>query len=830
MFHFGLKVCRLWVVTAVVAVIAASSPAQSVKRVVIIKVDGLANYYVDRMVHERDPITGRSRLPWIEEAFYKNGTRMVNFYTRGMSLSAPAWVQLDTGQHLQIKGNVEFDRYILYPYDYLNFFPYYVNYGLSKKTDMPAVEALDQLGIPLLSDAFSHEKKYTGPQLLQRGNDWRPIAGGFVNMLPRTKEDAIDEWTMGLPFRNAVNDQNVRDIAGKLVKSPEIDYLDYYSVLFDHASHHFNDPAIRDETLREIDRAVGTIWTAIQRSSRAGETALVMVSDHGFNSEEGTYSQGFNLVKLLASGSGGGHHVITKRRLMMDYSIKGVNPFVPLITTTSDDSYYLKGQSTKYPTALVDFDGNERSSIHLRQNDLNALHILFQQLKGGTITPEIRSAAADEIFRIVDKHRKAWQETIAELNEELDALHRWIVSEQKVLPGLAMKPSGKSPGQQRVAENNRRRAALVDIAVKQEIDYRAYLKTLTNLLGLRRDAFDARRLDIEQLIASGAMGEPNTTFDLQNYVVAMSDSGLTVDASGKLDNIKSFRRVDYFELLRSQAVRSNVQEKVGNRPIDFIATRIPLERFGDIFLNGLDLPDQDAIWLYGSEEKQALILTRTDADGRKNYQYMPIARLRQDASGMTRFEMREWGSGFPLKLYEDPSLVVPAGEKRASWLQGSHTESEWLNASHRTVYSNAIIGLNEQMNRHPLPEGTANLSDDEKLIRGLRERQRRSTEADMLIMANNHWNFDVRGFNPGGNHGSFLRVSTHSTFMIAGGQDTGIPRGLAVETPYDGMSFMPTMLRLMGKIDDENRPIPELYEKGYRQFPGRIVREILTTK
>jgi len=36
-----------------------------------------------------------------------------------------------------------------------------------------------------------------------------------------------------------------------------------------------------------------------------------------------------------------------------------------------------------------------------------------------------------------------------------------------------------------------------------------------------------------------------------------------------------------------------------------------------------------------------------------------------------------------------------------------------------------------------------------------RQRQRGLTEADMLILANNHWNFDVRGFNPGGNHGSF---------------------------------------------------------------------------
>jgi len=31
----------------------------------------------------------------------------------------------------------------------------------------------------------------------------------------------------------------------------------------------------------------------------------------------------------------------------------------------------------------------------------------------------------------------------------------------------------------------------------------------------------------------------------------------------------------------------------------------------------------------------------------------------------------------------------------------------------------------------------------------------------------------------------------------------------------------------MGKIDDENRPVPELYEMGYRKFPGRVVRELI---
>jgi hypothetical protein len=50
----------------------------------------------------------------------------------------------------------------------------------------------------------------------------------------------------------------------------------------------------------------------------------------------------------------------------------------------------------------------------------------------------------------------------------------------------------------------------------------------------------------------------------------------------------------------------------------------------------------------------------------------------------------------------------------------------------------------------------AGISDDERLLRSLRRRERRLAETDLQIFANNHWNFDVRGFNPGGNHGIVL--------------------------------------------------------------------------
>ncbi len=796
----------------------------SVGRVVVVKIDGLPAHYVDRFVKQRDSLTGKSILPWFEEVFYRGGTRVPNFYTRGMSLSGPSWGQLDSGQHLQIKGNVEYDRYTLHAYDYLNFLPYYINYGLDKKVDMPATEVMDQLEIPLFADAFDYKNRYTTQQLYQRGNNWGLLAGGFIKLYPGNPKDFIDEWTIGLNFRKMTVDQTERDIIGKLEKRPEVDYYDYYDVSFDHVSHHNNDVASRLVELKNLDRLIGRLWVAIQSSSRAGETALVLVSDHGFNSDERVYSQGFNLVKLLAARAGGGHHVITKRRLMLDYSIKGLYPFVPLIKTSSDDSYYLKGQVNDYVTALLDFDGNERSSIHLRNSDLNVLHILLQQLRQDKLSPELKKAAVDAFFDIIDRHRAAWSKTADEIGEEIDALHRRIETDQKVIAAQAKKfsPEDIDLG---VDKETRRFAALNAIAGETESDFRKYSATLRNLIALRRDGFDARKVEISSIIAPGAMGDANSVYQLQNYVVGPAADGLTLNADKGLDLDRSFARVNYFDLLHSQRVRNNVQPGVSNRPVDFVAVRMPLESVIDS-LPDAKKPTEDPIWLFGGAEKQALLLSIEGADGARSYRYLPVGLLRQDSSGKTTFQVRDWAADFPLKYFEDENFAVPVS-KRAAWLSDWHTETEWLEAVHKTQYANALIGLNEQLDRHPVfDEADEDISEDDKLIRRFRQRQRHLAESDLLILANDHWNFDVRGFNPGGNHGSFFRVSTNSTFMIAGGARTGIPRGLAVQRPYDSLSFMPTLLKLMGKIDDDNNPTADMQRRGFRRFPGRVIKEI----
>ncbi len=194
---------------------------------------------------------------------------------------------------------------------------------------------------------------------------------------------------------------------------------------------------------------------------------------------------------------------------------------------------------------------------------------------------------------------------------------------------------------------------------------------------------------------------------MQHYVTGAAPAGLVVAADGSLDMEKSLRRVDYFSALTSLRVRNNVQKGVGSNPVDFIAVAA----------------GADKVWLYRDADHQAFIEKRGD-----QIRYAPVGR---------------WCDGLPLEIFEDPLLDVP---DRESWLNEWHSESEWFRTVHRTRYSNGIIGVLEQL-LNEVPPGDP--------YRDLRRRLRR---ADLLVFSNDHWNFNVRGFNPGGNHGSFLQI------------------------------------------------------------------------
>ena len=750
--------------------VAASA---QVNRVVIIKVDGLPESLLERYVSERadGAKSGHSRLPWTEHIFEKNGVWMDNFYVRGLSLSSPSWSMLDTGRHLEIRGNAEYDRYTLRVYDYMNFFPFYVGYAENTRADMPGVDLLDDNGIPLLIDSFGPDERYQSFQLLQRGVRWHTLQDSLENAFRGNPRTVFDELITGFPIGSSVTKQTERELLQKL-NDPRVRYLDIYLGDYDHMAHLTNDGAAQFHVIEELDALMGRVWTAIQASPLASTTMLVLVSDHGMNTTPGVYSQGYSLIDWFNSSEGGAQHVLTNRYPLTEFKLKGLDPFVSAVATPSAESTYLAGEGNDYPTVAMDLDGNERASIGLRNNSLNIIHILLDQLAHKKLTGRARHAVIDALFQTLDRVRPVWMREVRELSDEMITLRTSIAREKVIVDKLPKQWTLR----QRDLEGKREAEHLDRMRVEEE-GYSRYVTTVQRLLALSPADFDLGRIKITDLIPVRSLGDPNSVHELQKYVTGPSTAGMVVAEDGSLDWKRSFRYVDYFAALSSIQVRNNVQKDVGSRPVDFIAA-----------------PLKNAVWLWRSPERQALIETRHNPDGELELHYLPVAHLSQDEAGELHYDRAAWSQGFPLELFEDPNLGASRG-----WLDEWHTDHEWLQAVHGTKYSNGIVGIVEALLSDPVADSYL-------------QRKRELRGVDMIVFANDHWNFNVRGFNPGGNHGSFLQVSTHSVLLFAGGDETGIPRGLRVETPYDSLSFAPTVLSLMGKTDSS--------------MPGPLIREL----
>ena len=713
---------RRWIVCLALFFPIGAPLNAEVKRVVVIKLDGVPEAVLERELARVDPASHKSGLPWIERVFEQGGTRLENFYVRAISLSAPSWSLLDTGQHLQIRGNAEFDRYTYHVYDYLNFFPFYLGYALSHKVDMPGVEVLDDLGIPLLADRFPAPESYQSFQLYQRGVRWKTLQHSLQSRFSHSLRQLLDEWTIGFEIGSSIEDQTERELIAKLA-DPRVRYLDYFTGDYDHVAHSTPDPVAQRLALQRIDSMLGRIWTAIEASPLAAQTVLVVVSDHGMNTEPGVYSQGYDLVQFFNSPAGGGHHVVTDRHPLTEYKLKGLDPFVSEVVTPSEDSLYLKGAANQYPTVLLDLDGNERASIYLRNSDLNAL-------------PDF--APADESFRHwVERSPRGHAGLLRYRGSSSPFL---AIECQPARPRAgrhgptdrgAANPGGSATQKWTEAEREqgldkeaRRAVVQLESMREQQRSYSEYSNALSKLLGLIPSDLADRRLTAADLIPKRVMGDANSIYDLQNYVVGPGPAGLVLARDGSLDFERSFQRIDYFPVLAGLAVRNNVQAAVGSHPVDFIALRIPR---ADLRVPPDLTPDEDAIWLYGSENRQALILARHDAAGKLELRYLPVCELRQDQDGSVRFESAPFAAGFPLKMFEDAQLAIPEASRR-EWLDAWHGELDWFHAVHRTEYSNAILALHEQFLRDPLP---AEVTGDVGLLDRFKIRRRRSVEAGL---------------------------------------------------------------------------------------------------
>ena len=136
----------------------------------LLKVDGFPFATVDRFVRERDPQTGKSRLPWFDHIFYQNGTRL-NQLLRARHESVGPLVVFDrhrpaSANQRQCRIRSRHSSHLRLP----EFHAVLLQAGVSRQsTDMPGTEVIDSLGLPLLMDAYDNYQRLPGSQLYGRG-------------------------------------------------------------------------------------------------------------------------------------------------------------------------------------------------------------------------------------------------------------------------------------------------------------------------------------------------------------------------------------------------------------------------------------------------------------------------------------------------------------------------------------------------------------------------------------------------------------------------------------------------------------------------------------
>jgi len=716
-----------------------------------LKVDGLNQDLLANTMAEPDPATGKSQLPWLSRIFAEQGAIYNNFYTRGISLSAPSWSMLDTGRHTIIRGNVEYDRFTGQVYDYLNFFPLYVGYARQKQVDMPGVQVLDRAGIPLLIDRFQFSQVYQSFQLFQRGVNWITLQEVLKRKFSSQAIFAMLEGAS--PSYDSLLEKQTEAEIESALKDPNILYLDIYLSNVDHLGHATSEPTALVKELRHVDTLAGQLWTAIQNSPLAKQTVFAMVSDHGMNNVPGVVSQTYSLTDLLNSPAGGAHHVVTNREQLSDFKFKSLYPLLHRVINPSESSFYLRGEANRYPTAWLDIDGNERAALHLRNSDINKIHILLQQLARPELSPNLRKAAALCLTQTIDAHRERWSKTASELDEELRALKQAIDERE---PIVAKEPRNFHHEIERLRSAWRLRQDLED----WKAEYAAYSSFLAHLKKLL--AFEANPLlpfkgKISDLIPEMSLGDSNTREQLRHYIAGPVPAGLQANADGSLDQENSFRFVDYPKLFSEQRALNRPQPELPQKPIDFVAMRSA----------------EHTYWLYADETSQLEIST----DPKGNIAVKPL-------SG-------PWRSGLPLELFEDRHLQIPPGLSRQEWLSTWHTEQEWFQAIHQTRYSNGVIGIIEELS--PIADSIPGRPGISSVLQRYERRRRELVQADIHLFTTDHWNFNVRFPNPGGNHGSFLRISTHSVWMMAG---AGVKPG-PIEDPADSLDFVRVLTQLL---------------------------------
>ncbi len=832
------------------------------RRLVLIKVDGLPPDLVaavafpereegfrkltygrdlQRAVEVYQQQSGRQIvLPNIRHYFFERGVVFDNMFSATQTLSAVAWAVIDTGQPSVIKGHGTFSRDTCYLRSHLDGLRDTIDAIRRGEGKTAALWNLDQIGLSLISDAFDPARTWTGPQvysriahrelLLEAGRRWLHNNESGVGDIARSH---LSRQVTGIDYPDWNQELGAEFTARKILEQgltgkEEIDYLSPLFTVMDHQQHVDPHPENLIYWLVKLDRLVGTVFRGVERSGRAADTLVALASDHGSEIDPGRTAISFPITKVFRTPLMGGHTVKT---LLVEGAWNAISVPIPGIDFPrvyhSESSPYTKKGHPQgedgYVTAFIDNFGNGRSSVFLRNNDLNRLHLLLLELRRQPQSPQ-RFERLRELFRSNLQKTRQW------LDEDLALYRDYYEGAQDLARQLDLKADKYS----------RDSAWRLRTEAKRDRPQIEALERLTSITfspdheGLYFEEVFRRPFDVSAFLPKGYLGLANSVHQLSNYTIGLDEDlgwvETTVDYQGNPVPM------DYFRILSDYRADNAPANGLYN-PYDLILARLPVpETEAALRARGILDAGQSielALWLKSTAKENPhkggeAILLRSRRPG---VAYLPVRGLQQLPDGSLRFEAL--AEIDPLGLLRGPGFDPPAGSFPADWVRRFQPEREWLKALHRTEYGPSLFILLD-LYGNPVPA----FVDDpefqkylfhftspelkERYLRGLK-RKYASVQPDFVVWSNPLWNFNSKARTSGGSHAGLKPIVTNIAFMIWGGNDTKISRGRRIEDVCTTLDVAPTLLRTLGMLDDQNRVIrdPEsIPERTFHPFPG----------
>ena len=839
---------RLLILTAVVLFsghlpLASNDTAPQVPtrpRLVEIQIDGLSPLLVDALLDPDDPAklarlpdpegfrravqmfrhyTGRQDLlPNLRHYFYEQGARADNMFSATMTLSAVAWSVIKTGQPSVIKRHMTFSRNNGYMRGHLDGFRDGLDIvtGHSRKTS--ALWELDQVGVSLLSDGFNPLRRYEIPQMFYRlppGDYLRDWGKTYAT----TGESLSDPWAIvrghfkrrveGIEYSD-FNEEFLADHVAKKILERDFggeESYDYLTVFFsiDHQHHVDPNPENLVHRMIRLDRRIGRIFRAVERSQRREQTLVVVLSDHGAEYLPGAINLAFPITRVFRTRLFGGHTVAT---LMAEDSahalttpIKGIDyprvyegPFSPYGKAAREKG--AKG----YVTAAIDNFGNARAEVHLRNNDLNRLHLLLQA----------RHRPLDEEQQ--GRWRTLFRRTVADvwtwLGPELANYRAYHYGSLAWARNLRQRTDyyWRDIGNRLKAEAER------DAPQLKALNRLAELCQAVDPVAWLRD----NNPSIPDLIPKKYLGPRNSVYQLTRYTIGLDDNLKWIEET--VDPRGNRVPMDYISILSNYRAPNQPPSHERN-PIDLVVSSLPVEPIRAALIvrgwlqAGIEL--RQVNWVVSTAKhslrKGGQALTLEATDGR--IRYLPILNLRQDAEG--RFTFAVHNQLDPLGLFYDPEFSSPTGEPAFVWLERFHTPQEWLEAAHDTYYGVAPLIIGDIAGVHTEAfidnpafqrrlDGFPNEEARAQYLRGLKWKYA-ANQPDLLLWSSYLWNFSSKNHTPGGGHGGLTPLVTRTSFLLWGGKDFQLPTGYAIKDYATTLDIVPTLAQLLGMLDGEGR-------------------------